>query len=110
VSELGREEGNKIENKKHFTKEQAKEIGEKLGVKWDKFGVEEFTKGMNIELEHGTINENTNVTNDDSLLTGKITLAHLNEIRDYNTRLEEMERKAEEFLKKERVNLKTFIS
>ena len=86
--------------KENFTKEEAKEIGEKLGIKWDKFNIEEFRKGMDIELEHGTIDENTNVTNDDPLLTGKITLAHLNEIRDYNTRLEEMEKKAEEFWEK----------
>ncbi len=83
--------------KKSFTKEEAKEIGEKLGVKWDKFDVEEFRKGMDIELEHGTVNSVTNVTNDDPLLTGKITLAHLNEIRDYNTRLLKMEEEGEEF-------------
>ena len=86
--------------KEHFTKEEAKDVGEHLKVKWDKFNVEEFRKGMDIELEHGTINENTNLTNDDPLLTGKITLAHLNEIRDYNTRLEEMEREAEKFWEK----------
>ena len=83
--------------KKHFTKEEAKEIGEKLGIKWDKFDVEQFRMGMDVELEHGTENQVTNVTNDDSLMTGKITLAHLNEFSDYYTRLEEMEKDAEEF-------------
>jgi hypothetical protein len=87
--------------KKSFTKEEAKEIGEKLGIKWDKFDVEEFRKGMDIELEHGTIDPNTNVTNDDPLMTGKITLAHLNEIRDYNTRLLKMEKEGEKFWEKE---------
>ncbi len=82
-------------DKKHFTAEQAKEIGAKLGVDWSKFDVEEFRKGMDIELEHGTVDPNTNVTNDDPLLTGKITLAHLNEVRDYNTRLLKMEEDAE---------------
>jgi hypothetical protein len=52
---------------------------------------------MDIELEHGTIDPNTNVTNDDPLLTGKITLAHLNEIRDYNTRLLKMEEEGESY-------------
>jgi len=80
-----------------FTSEEAKEIGEKLGVKWDKFGVEEFRRGMDIELEHGTIDPNTNVTNDDPLTTGKITLAHLNELPDYNTRLDKMEKEGEKF-------------
>ena len=81
----------------HFTKEQAKEIGEKLGIKWDKFDIEQFRMGMDVELEHGTINENTNVTNDDPTMTGKIALAHLNEFSDYYTRLEKMEEEAEEF-------------
>ena len=85
-----------MSEEKHFTLEEAKKIGEQLGVKWDKFDIEEFRKGMDIELEHGTVDANTNVTNDDPLITGKITLAHLNEIRDYNTRLLKMEKEAEE--------------
>ena len=84
-------------NEKHFTTEQAKEIGEQLGIKWDKFNVEQFRHGMDIELEHGTIDSNTNVTNDDSLTTGKIALAHLNEFPDYYDRLDKMEEEAEEF-------------
>ena len=85
-------------SEKHFTNEEAKEIGEQLGIKWDKFSIEEFRKGMDIELEHGTVNPNTNVTDDDPLTTGKITLIHLNEIKDYNTRLIEMEEEAEKEL------------
>jgi len=84
-----------MSEEKHFTLEEAKKIGEQLGVKWDKFNIEEFRKGMDIELEHGTVDANTNVTNDDPLITGKITLAHLNEIKDYNTRLLKMEEEAE---------------
>ena len=82
-------------SKENFTSEEAKKIGEQLGIKWDKFDIEEFRKGMNIELEHGTVDPATNVTNDNPLTTGKITLAHLNEIKDYNTRLEKMEEEAE---------------
>ena len=86
-------------DKKHFTVEQAKEIGEQLGIKWDKFDVEQFRMGMDVELEHGTVDENTNVTDDDPLITGKIALAHLNEFPDYYDRLDEMEEKAEKFWK-----------
>ena len=39
--------------------------------------------GYEIELEHGTINPKTNVTNDDLVLTMKIALAHLNEFPNY---------------------------
>lgn len=87
--------------KKVFTLEQAKEVGEKLGIKWDKYDVEQFRMGLDVELEHGTVDQNTNVTNDDPILTGKIALAHLNEVPDYYTRLYEMEEKAEAFFGKE---------
>ncbi len=86
-----------MSKEEHFTTEQAKKVGEQIGIKWDKFDIEQFRKGMDVELEHGTIDENTNVTNDDPLMTGKIALAHLNEFSDYYTRLEEMEEEAEEF-------------
>jgi len=86
--------------KKVFTAEEAKEIGEQLGVTWDKYDVEQFRMGMDVELEHGTVDPNTNVTDDDPLMTGKITLAHLNELPDYYTRLHEMEEEGEVALKK----------
>lgn len=54
-----------------------------LNVTFDGFTIEEFLDGMNIELEHGRINPNTNVTNDDLILTAKIALAHLNEFPNY---------------------------
>ncbi|MCO5381337.1 MAG: hypothetical protein NHB15_03835 [Methanosarcina barkeri] len=89
-----------ILTKKQFTAEEAKTVGEKLGIKWDKFNVDQFRRGMDVELEHGTIDPLTNVTNDDPIMTGKIALAHLNEFPDYYDRLEEMEEKAEEFWEK----------
>lgn len=82
-------------DKNNFTNEQAREIGDQLGVKWDLFNVTQFRMGLNVELEHGMHNPITNVTNDDPLLTGKIVLAHLNEFADYYTRLEKMEREAD---------------
>ncbi len=81
--------------KKVFTAAQAKKIGEQLGIKWDRFDVEQFRMGMDVELEHGTRDPDTNVTNDDPLVTGKIALAHLNEFPDYYTRLERMETEAQ---------------
>ncbi|MCL5770650.1 MAG: hypothetical protein M1479_00025 [Actinobacteria bacterium] len=84
-------------SKKVFTAAQAKEIGEKLGIDWSKWDVEQFRRGMDVELEHGTENAKTNVTNDDPLMTGKIALAHLNEFPDYYTRLDKMEKEAEEY-------------
>jgi len=90
-----------MESKKQFSEEGAKEIGEKLGITWDKFDVDQFRRGMNVELEHGYRDSLTNVTDDDSLTTGKIALAHLNEFPDYYDRLEKMEREADKFWEKE---------
>ncbi|MFH0923307.1 MAG: DUF5661 family protein [Candidatus Falkowbacteria bacterium] len=86
-----------MSTKEKFTTEQAKQIGEELGIDWKKFNVEQFRMGMDVELEHGLINSHTNVTNDDSLTTGKIALAHLNEFPDYYTRLEKMEKEGEAY-------------
>ncbi|MBA3047659.1 hypothetical protein KKC83_02170 [Patescibacteria group bacterium] len=86
-----------MSTKEKFTTEQAKQIGEELGIDWKKFNVEQFRMGMDVELEHGLVDPHTNVTNDDSLTTGKIALAHLNEFPDYYTRLEAMEKEAEAF-------------
>ena len=90
-----------MSDKRHFSAEQAKEIGEKIGIKWDKFDIEQFRRGMDVELEHGTIDPATNVTNDDPLITGKIAQAHLNEFPDYYTRLDKMEKEADMFWGKE---------
>ena len=82
-------------SKKHFDAEEAKRIGEALGIDWSKFDVEQYRMGLDVELEHGKIDPQTNVTNDDPIVTGKIALAHLNEFPDYYTRLDKMEREAE---------------
>lgn len=80
--------------KKEFTADEAKEIGEKLNIDWSKFNVDQFRRGMNVELEHGTVDSATNVTNDDPIMTGKIALSHLNEFADYYDRLDVMEEEA----------------
>jgi len=83
--------------KENFTADEAKKIGEELGIDWSKFDVEQFRMGMDVELEHGTRDPHTNVTNDDPLTTGKIALAHLNEFPDYYTRLDKLEKEADDF-------------
>ncbi len=80
-----------------FTSAAAEEIGRRLGIDFttSPFPLEEFRAGMDIELEHGSRDPDTNVTGDDALTTGKIALAHLREIPDYYTRLARMEAEAE---------------
>jgi len=89
--------GNKMTTIKRFSTEEAKSVGESLGIDWSKFDIEQFRMGMDVELEHGLVDSATNVTNDDPLLTGKIALAHLNEFPDYYTRLYAMEEEAESY-------------
>jgi len=82
---------------KKLDSKDAKEIGEALGVDWNKVDLDEFTKGVNVEFEHGTKFPETNVTNNDKNITGKIAWAHLNEFPDYYTRLEKLEKTAGEY-------------
>ena len=82
----------------HFSAEQAREVGERIGIDWSSapFDVEQFRAGMDVELEHGSHDPGTDVTGDDPIVTGKIALAHLNEFPDYYTRLERMEEEAKQ--------------
>ena len=82
-----------------FTAEQAREVGEQIGVDWaaSPFDVEQLRMGMDVELEHGTHDPETNVTDDDIVVTTKIARAHLNEFPDYYTRLAAMEAEAEAY-------------
>ena len=84
---------------KKFNSQDAKEIGDDLGINWNEVNLDEFTKGVNVELEHGTRYPETNVTNNDKKLTGKIAWAHLKEFPDYYTRLEKLEKEAKEYWK-----------
>jgi hypothetical protein len=86
-----------MSKKSILTLKQSKTLGERLGVRWDKFDPEQFRAGYAVELEHGTVKQRTNVTNDDPLMTGKIALAHLTEFPDYYTRLAKLEEKAKSF-------------
>lgn len=82
---------------RQFSADEADRIGSALGVSWDEVELEEFRRGLEVELEHGTRFAETNVTNDDLSLTGKIAWAHLKEFADYYTRLDRMEAEAEAY-------------
>lgn len=80
---------------KKFTKLEARKIGDKIGIDWSKIDVDQFRRGLEVELEHGSEwGEETNVTKDDPVTTGRIAWAHLKEIPDYYTRLDKMEAEA----------------
>lgn len=79
-----------------FSLADAQAIGSELGIDWatSPFDAEQFRMGMNVELEHGSHDPQTDVTHNDPFTTGKIALAHLHEFPDYYTRLERMEEEA----------------
>ena len=81
--------------KRIFSVEEARAIGEAIGIDFEQINLEEFRQGLTIELEHGSHDPETNVTDSDEQVTGKIAWAHLKEISDYYTRLLKMEQEAE---------------
>jgi Protein of unknown function (DUF5661) len=58
---------------------EAKRVGDEIGVDWDRFDLEQFRAGMDVEYEHGSHDPQTDVTGDDPIITGKIALAHMKE-------------------------------
>ncbi|MBX7107869.1 MAG: hypothetical protein K1X61_04390 [Chitinophagales bacterium] len=96
-----------------FTIEKANEIATKINADRSTIDMEQFRMGLEKEMEHGRQYPETNITDDDEVMTGKIALAHLREIPDYYTRLAKMERKATPGSEKLSVNhpwQQTFIS
>ena len=80
-----------MESPMPFSENEAREIGDKIGIDWSKIDFNEFRMGLEVELEHGNVDPRTNVTNNDPVLTGKIAWAHLNELPDYYSRLKKIE-------------------
>ncbi len=83
--------------KRNIGADEAKRIGTTLGVNWAKVDPEEFRRGLEVELEHGAHDPETDVTHDDPVLTGKIAWAHLKEFPDYYTRLDKLEGEAKAY-------------
>lgn len=83
--------------KEAFTVEQATAVASEIGIDFERveFDVAQFRRGMEVELEHGSRDPLTNVTDDDPIVTGKIAWAHLRELPDYYDRLDRMEAEAE---------------
>ena len=82
---------------KTTSSEEAQRVGDAIGVDWDRFDLEQFRAGMDVEFEHGTHDPQTDVTGDDPITTGKIALAHMKEFPDYYERLERMEEEARRY-------------
>jgi hypothetical protein len=86
-----------VGSKRRFDLDEARNLGTSIGIDWTQFEAEEFRRGLEVELEHGSHDPETNVTNDDLTLTSKIAWAHLKEFPDYYSRLDVMEEEAEKY-------------
>src|SRR5689334_8481344 len=84
-------------NKRQISTAEARSVGAALGIDWDQIDLEQFRRGLEVELEHGARDPETDVTGDDIGQTGKIAWAHLKEFPDYYTRLDKMEAEAEAY-------------
>lgn len=76
-----------------ITPEMARAAADALGLDLDReaFDLDALRRGMTVELEHGRRSAETNITDDDPIVTAKIALAHLREMPDYYDRLAEVE-------------------
>lgn len=74
-----------------YTVELINLLAKKSNIDISKYDMDEIVMGMSVELEHGSKNDITNITDDYPIQTLKIALAHLDEIKDYYTRLKKME-------------------
>jgi len=93
--------------KRPITETEARRIGAQLGITWGEIAPgtiepghidpEQFRRGLEVEFEHGSRDQETNVTNDDPILTGKIAWAHLKEFPDYYARLDRLEAEADAY-------------
>lgn len=69
-----------------FSREEAKEIGDEIGLNWDETDIEQFAEGLKVEMEH------KDVTGGDLVLTAKIAAAHLREKPNYYSLLSLVEK------------------
>ena len=86
-----------MDGKRTVDSDEARRVGASLGIDWNKVDLEQFRRGLEVELEHGARDPETDVTNDDLSLTGKIAWAHLKEFPDYYTRLDKLEAEADAY-------------
>ena len=86
-----------MSGERRTTPDEARRVGDQdQGVDWDRFDLEQFRAGMDVEYEHGSHDPQTDVTGDDPITTGKIALAHMKEFPDYYDRLDRMEQEGEQ--------------
>ena len=72
-----------------FTDQEVRELGDAIGIDWDKIDAGQFKMGLGVEIEH------SETVGGDMKTVAKIAADHLGELPDYYSRLEKMEREAD---------------
>jgi len=88
---------------RRLTLEDARRIGDRLGVDWDAIDPAELRRGIEVEIEQagGAAVDTTAVdttaadTGDDLLSAGRVAWLRLREVPDFYTRLDELAAAAE---------------
>ena len=78
--------------KRIYSTDEAKAIGDSLAVDWNKISLTQFKMGLSVESEHDDGGKLDVVHSKKDL--GKIVLAHLKEVPDYYTKLKKVEEEA----------------
>jgi hypothetical protein len=74
-----------------YTEELIRRIAKKLGIDISDFDMNELVMGMEVEMEHGSSNDKTDITGDNPEATFKIVMAHMNESPKYYSKLKKVE-------------------
>lgn len=88
-SDLGAED--KEEGPAGWDEQTIRDAAEEAGIDISEFDMGQLVAGMRVELEHGTQDGDTDVTADDPVETLKIVIAHMRELPNYYTLLDDME-------------------
>ena len=51
--------------RRRTTTDEARRVGDAIGIDWNQFDVEQLRRGMDVEFEHGSHDSQTDVTGDD---------------------------------------------
>jgi hypothetical protein len=83
-----------MNSERQISFEETRSVESQIGTDWAKIDLEPFRHGLEVELEHGAYDRETNITGDDLILTGKIASVYLTEVHDYYRWLNQIESEA----------------
>jgi hypothetical protein len=80
-----------------FSLAEAKQIGDALSIDWRAIAFDQFHTGLEAELIRTVGDTQTATSQEDALITGRITIAHLKEHPDYYIQMSAMEKESDAY-------------